>query len=78
MTLIRLLFAATPRWLWLALFAALTALALFWAGRVSEARDTALEDAQDALDTHERIDDADLGTGDISDDAQWMLDRGAR
>jgi len=82
MTFIRLILATTPRWFWLGMlgFLALLAvfLSLFWAGRASEARDRALQDAKDAAATHERIDDADTGTGDISDDAQWMLNRGAR
>ena len=78
MTLIRLIFAVVPRWLWLALCVVLVAVALFWAGRVSETRDRALQDAQDAVQTHERIDDADLGTGDAVDDNEWLRNRGQR
>ncbi|MGB1215520.1 MAG: hypothetical protein ACPG4X_19275 [Pikeienuella sp.] len=32
-------------------------------------------DMRDALDTHERIDDADIGSGDASDDIDWLRNR---
>ena len=82
MTFIRLILATTPRWFWLGMLGFLTLLAvflaLFWAGRASEARDRALQDAKDAAATHERIDDADTGTGDGADDLDWLLQRGGR
>lgn len=65
-----------------ALGAALVALMLLgWAyayGVASERQRAALEAAQDALQTHERIDNADIGSGDADADRDWLRDRAGR
>lgn len=47
-------------------------------GVSSERQRAALEAALDALDTHERINDADTGSGDPDADRDWLRDRAGR
>ena len=78
----RILWRAAPRWLKLAAGLALACVLLFGSGYWLATRDAVtradLDAARKQIETHERIDDADVSAGDVDADREWLRDRGSR
>jgi hypothetical protein len=76
----RIFWLALPRWLKLAAGLALAGALLFGSGYWLATRDAATRAALDAarkqIETHERIDNADVSVGDVDADRRWLFDRG--
>ena len=56
----------------------LAIMAATWLAYTAGARSAATQAQQDAIDTIERAQDADVSTGDNDDDTDWLFQRGQR